>query len=147
MRHLGFQRISENLETLHDLWDDILEKDKGLNSDVKGRIIGVNASSRTFDFLFFIELGLLIYGQTDALSQTLQAERMTLLCGKELCASTRTTLLGDRTEERFKLFYDKVMKRAGKCDNIGNPKLPHRKKNMHNFFTPSARLTLRVAHR
>ena len=64
----------------------------------------------------------------------MQAECINLLCGKELCASTRTALLGDRTKERFKLFYDKAMKRAGKCDNIGNPKLPRRKKNMRNFF-------------
>ena len=115
-----------------------MSEDKGLNKDVKGRVIGVNASSRTFDFLFFLELGLLIYGQTDVLSQTMQAVRMTLLCGKKLCTSTLNTLLGDRTQERFQMFYEKVLKRADKCDGIGNPKLPRRKKNMRNFFPHSA---------
>ena len=87
LRHVGHQRISDNLETLYDMWDDTLSEEKGLNSDVKGRIIGVNASSRTFDFLFFLELGLLTHGQTDALSQTMQAERMTLLCGSNCAMS------------------------------------------------------------
>ena len=104
LRHMGHQRVSDNSETSCDMWDDTLSEEKGLNSDVNGRMIGVNASSRTFDFLFFLELGLLIYGQTDALSQTTQAERMNLLCGKQLCNSTLSALLGDRTEEMFKLF-------------------------------------------
>jgi hypothetical protein len=52
LRHVGCQRISDNLETLCDMWDDTLSEEKGLNSDVKGRTIGVNACSRTFDFLF-----------------------------------------------------------------------------------------------
>ena len=58
------------------MWDDTLSEEKGLNSDVKGRAIGVNDSSRTFDFLFFLEVGLLMHVQTDALPQTMQAERM-----------------------------------------------------------------------
>ena len=72
MRHKGFKSILENLESLHDVFDEILSKEKGLNSEVRARICGVNANTRTFDFFFFLEVGMLVCSQTDALSQTLQ---------------------------------------------------------------------------
>ena len=121
-----------------------MSEDKGLNKDVKGRVIGVSASSRTLDFLFFLELGLLIYGQTDTLSQTMQAECMTLLCGNQLYTSTLNIFLGNSTQERFQLFYEKVLKRAGKYDSIGNHMILRRKKTCATFSTLSALLKSRV---
>ena len=64
MRHKGFKSISDDLESfLFDLWNDILENEKGVNGDVKARIIGINCNNRTFDF--FLEIGITLQSQTD----------------------------------------------------------------------------------
>ena len=84
MSHASFVHISNNLEKLCNLWEDILSKEKGLKSDVKACIIGVNTKSRTFDFAFHLELSIMLFSQTDALSQTLQSSELTLLDGAAL---------------------------------------------------------------
>ena len=54
---MDFKRTSENLKPLYDFRDDILGSGKGLNKDTEVRIIRVNVSSRTFDFIFPLKQG------------------------------------------------------------------------------------------
>ena len=84
MSHASFVHISNNLEKLCNLWEDMLSTEKGLKSDMKARIIRVNAKSRTFDFVFHLELSIILFSQTDALSQMLQSSELTSLDGAAL---------------------------------------------------------------
>ena len=49
-----------------------------------------------------------LFNQTDALSQAPQGQRMTFLHGKELIKSAVKTLMADRSEDEFRLFFDKA---------------------------------------
>ena len=60
-RHVGFRRVSENYKALLQLREHVLNVEKGLTSDVKGRIIGVLAKMRTCDFLFYLELAIIVH--------------------------------------------------------------------------------------
>ena len=75
LRHVGFRRVRENYKALLQLWEHVLNVEKGLTSDVKGRIIGVLSKMRTHDFLFYLELAIIVCSQTDNLSKTLQSTR------------------------------------------------------------------------
>ena len=51
LRHVGFQRMCMNYEALLKLWENVLSTQKGLQSDVTARIIGVNTKMKSFHFL------------------------------------------------------------------------------------------------
>ena len=56
------------------VWDE--SKQSPLDSEIRARIIGVEAQMFTFDFLFGVSLGALILNDSDNLSRSLQ--QMTL---------------------------------------------------------------------
>lgn len=59
-----------------------------MGSKTKARIAGVSTKVKSLNFLFYLELAIVVYSQTDALSQTLQNKSMTLLEGKNLAKGT-----------------------------------------------------------
>ena len=87
---------------------------------------------KTFDFLFYLELAIILYSQTDALSQALQDKTITLLEGKTLAKGTTQYLRDIRNENMFNLFYAKVLKRQHQLC-ISNPKFPRRTRNIRDY--------------
>ena len=133
MRHVGFTRIKENYQALLKLWEEIWDHERsGLDSQTKARIVGASTKMKTFDFLFYLELAIVVHSQTDALSQTLQDKTMTLLEGKTLAKGTMQCLRDVRNENMFNLFYAKVLKRQHQLC-ISDPKLPRRTRNMRDY--------------
>ena len=89
MRHMGFIRIKDNYKALLRLQDKIQEKERaGLDNKTKIRIAGVSSKMKIFDFLFHLELAIIVYSQTGTLSQMLQHKTMTLLEGKNFAKGT-----------------------------------------------------------
>ena len=133
MRHVGFIRIKENYQALLKLWEEIWDNERsGLDSQTKARIAGVSTKMKTFDFLFYLELAIVVYSQTDALSQTLQDKTMTLLEGKTLAKGTIKCLKDIRNENMFNLFYAKVLQRQQQL-SVNDPKLPCKTRNMRDY--------------
>ena len=80
-----------------------------MNSKTKARILGMSSKMKIFDFLLYLELDIIVYSQTGALSQTLQHKTMTLLEGKNLAKGTVKCLKDLRNENIFNLFYQKAL--------------------------------------
>ena len=62
-----------NLEILFGAWEDVQYAQ--VDSEMRARIVGVNAQRQTFDFLLVVTLGNLLR-HTDNLSKTLQLKSM-----------------------------------------------------------------------
>ena len=89
MRHVGFVRTQENCKALLRLWDKTLTGDKsGLNSATKFRIVGIEKKIKTLDFLLCLELTIVICSHTEALCQTSQEKKMSLLEDKDIARGT-----------------------------------------------------------
>ena len=64
--------IINNYEPLNQLWEECLDTSASLDSDVKGRVIGVQAQTQQFRTLFGLHLSKKILSMTDNLSRSLQ---------------------------------------------------------------------------
>ena len=62
-----FSSISENYNALQMTWETALEDTT--DTEVKSRIVGVQAKMETFNFFFCLHLGILTFGHTDNLSR------------------------------------------------------------------------------
>lgn len=131
--------VIENFDELQQLWDWAV--DNTSDTSLKARIRGIASYSNTFSYCFGIHLAETILRNTDNLSKTMQATQLSAVDVQRISRDTVTTLKSDRTDERFKLFYEKVKVFANKHD-IEKPSLP-RKRNprmvIENYFskTPS----------
>ena len=66
VRALSLQSVIDNYEVLNALWDTV--KDSVTDSEVRARIIGIEATMSRFDFLFGAVLGERLLKHTDNLS-------------------------------------------------------------------------------
>ena len=126
MRNETFQSILDNYSALLELWETILN-DKP-DSETRARVNGIDSQMKTFDFYFGASLHNLL-SHTDNLSKTLQRTRLNAAKGQHLVRMTTITLKSIRTEERYKLFWQKMIMQANKLD-IAEPTLPKKRKGL-----------------
>ena len=82
---------------------------------------------QTFDFLFGVSLGALIFSHSDNLSKTLQHVNISAAEGQQLAKLTLDVLKSIRQPEHFQSFYQRVLLRQQQLD-IGSPCLPHKRR-------------------
>ena len=92
-------RILSNYKVLYVLWEESLDYVK--ETDMRSRIIGVQAGMRSFDFLFGAMLGELLLRRTDILSKTLQSPGISAADGQVVAAMTVKTIQSLRTDENL----------------------------------------------
>ena len=108
VRAASLQSVLDNYEVLLGVWTEAQEGH--LDSEIRARVIGVEAQMLTFDFLFGVSLGSLILRHSDNLSKSLQHEHMSAAEGQELVKLTHVVLKSLRQPEQFQLFYQRVIK-------------------------------------
>ena len=74
VRAASLQSVLDNYEVLLGVWTEAQEGH--LDSEIRARVIGVEAQMLTFDFLFGVSLGSLIVRHSDNLSKSLQHEHV-----------------------------------------------------------------------
>ena len=102
-------------------------KDVTADSEARARICGVEAQMMKFDFLFGLVLGACILSHTDNLSKTLQIPKLSAADGQNIAELTCKTLERIRTDESFKLFWEKAL-RLQQTLGISEPSLPQKRK-------------------
>ena len=125
VRAASMNSVLDNYEILLGVWEE--SKESHLSSDIKARVIGVDAQMQTFDFLFGVSLGALIFSHSDNLSKTLQHVNISAAEGQQLAKLTLDVLKSIRQPEHFQSFYQRVLLRQQQLD-IGSPCLPRKRR-------------------
>ena len=86
----------------------------------------------TFNFLFGISLGTLIFQHSDNLSKSLQHDTITAAEGQQLVKLTIDVLKSIRKEDKFKSFYDRVLLHQSEFD-IDAPTLSHKRRALRRL--------------
>ena len=94
---------------------------------MKARILGVASQMKTFSYLFGIVLGDLILQHSDNLSCTLQKVDISATQGQEVTSMTVQTLISLRSDNNYKLFWEKISHLAEKLE-VSEPALPRQRK-------------------
>ena len=97
---------------MQSLWDKSLQTD--LDSEMRGRIIGVKTAMPTLEYYFGVSIGIIIFSMTDNLSKTLQKQRMSSIQGQQMAMSTKEAILQMRNDATFDLFYKGILEKAQK---------------------------------
>ena len=121
-----FNRIYLNYKELQETWVDVLAEG-GLQSEVRARIIGVQAQMTTFEYFFSIILGFLLFSHTDNLSRALQGTRICATEGHRLAKQTVKVLKDIRNDNSFDNFWQTVLLKKKLLPDIG--------KELNYFFT------------
>lgn len=108
VRGLSLQSVLDNYEVLLSVWEEAL--DGSLDSEMRARIIGVEAQMLKFEFLFGVRLGALILRHSDNLSSTLQHKNMSAAEGQCLAQLSLSVLKKMRRDEDFSAFYQLVLR-------------------------------------
>jgi len=119
------QRILDNYSALFQEWDICLSMK--LQSDVRCRIIGVQAQMQNFDFFFGLHLAEKIFRHTDNLAKALQKTKVSATEGQHLAEVVKKTLQSKRNDEIFVNFYTEVLHQQKLQPDISVPTLPRRK--------------------
>ncbi len=133
-----------NLKPVITTLDEISEERSGTDASTKAR--GLLKQLEGFEFVFGLQLSLLIFGCTDHLSCSLQSP--SLCIGDALVAADLATqsLKRSRCDEEFALIYDSAKEMCVNLD-FDLPKLPRKRKAPtrlddgslpHSFETPEA---------
>ena len=125
VRAASLQSIIDNYEVLDALWDNL--KDAVTDSEVRARIIGVEATIGKFDFLFGAVLAERLLKHTDNLSRTLQSPTLTASEGQQCAVLTCETFCIMRSSESFDLFWERVILLQEKY-GVQEPLLPRKRK-------------------
>ena len=108
-----FEKIQMNYIALVKLWHECLQE-RGLNTEVKARIMGCKNQISTFHFFFGLCLGQRLFSIIDNLSKALQSEKLSAVSSQNMESLTLKTLQNMRTQEDFELFFNLVTKQAEK---------------------------------
>ena len=119
MRANCLERIYSNYQELQNTWVEVLTEG-GLNSELKGRIVGVQAQMGTFEYFFGNRLGHLLFRHTDNLAIALQGKRLCATEGHRIARQTLTVLKELRCESRFDEFWQSVLIKKDLLPDIGN---------------------------
>ena len=103
-----------------------------MESELKGRIIGVKTQMESFELYFGLHLGARLYSHTDNLARSVQNKGMSACSSKRLANLTIQTLETLRNEERYENFYETVLKTA-KLHQFVNPPTLKRKRRAPNY--------------
>ena len=125
VRAASLNSVLDNYEVLLGVWEE--SNETHLDSDIKARIIGVDAQMQSFDFLFGVSLGALILNHSDNLSKTLQHVNLSAAEGQHLANLTLDVLKSIRQPEHFQNFYQRVLLCQQQLD-IGSPCLPRKRR-------------------
>ena len=125
----------QNYSTLLELWEAILD-DKP-DSEVRAKVNGMDSQMKTFQFYFGVCLLHSVLSQTDNLSKTLQHTTFSAAEGQQLVKMTITTLQSIRSEEMFKLFWQKIIIQANAL-NIEESTLPRVRKAPRRYEVGSS---------
>ena len=85
-------------------------------TEVKGRIIGVNFIMKKFDFYFGCCLGKNVLRQTDIFSKSFQSTSLSAAEGHDLATIVIKKLEEDRKNEQFKIFWKDTIKKKEHLD-------------------------------
>ena len=122
VRALSLQSVLDNFEVLLGVWEE-----SNIDSETRARIIGVEVQMLSFDFLFGLLLGSLLLRHGDNLSKTLQHKTMSSAEGQHLAKLTVDVLKSLRVNNKFALFYEKVLLYQQKL-GINPPALPRKRR-------------------
>ena len=125
VRAASLSSVLNNYAVFQGLWEEA--RDVAKDSDVRARIIGVQATMTKFEYLFGVMLGECILSHTDNLSKTLQNPKLTSSEGQSIAELTCQTLVRIRNDEAYDIFWEKVCTMQAKFD-IDDPTLPRRRK-------------------
>ena len=75
VRAISLKSVIDNYLVFQAPWEEV--KDNGKGSEIRSRVIGVEATMNKFNFLFGLVLAGKILRHTDNLSKTLQAPSLT----------------------------------------------------------------------
>ena len=114
-----------NYEALVQLWEESLDFVR--ETEMRARIMSVRSYMETFDFFFGISLGELVLRHSDNLSRTLQSPRLSAAEGQKIIKMTVQTLESLRKEDKFDLFWTKVVKKSSDL-GVQDPQVPRRRK-------------------
>ena len=87
-------------------------KESPLDSEIKARIIGVEAQMNDFNFLFGVSLGALILTHSDNLSKALQKSSMSASEGQYLAKLALDVLKSLRQPDQFTLFFQRILSKS-----------------------------------
>ena len=129
-----------SIDVNYDILIETFEESKGevTDTDMKAKLAGVLSVMRTFDYYYGLKLSYLILSQTDNLSKSLQAAKLSASEGHQLVNMTVNTLETKITDQKFTEFWDMVTSDAIK-HNIDEPLLPRKRKRpakVKDFFSP-----------
>ncbi|XP_068671396.1 uncharacterized protein [Montipora foliosa] len=114
-----------------------LVANRAKDTEMKARIRGVQSMMTTFNFYFGCTLGEQLLRQTDNLSRALQDSSTSAAQGNRLAQHVVKTLLKDRTDTSFNLFWARILQRkTTEIQTIEDPKLPRHEvgeQNTHHF--------------
>ena len=93
----------------------------------------------TFEYCFGLHLGFLIFGHTDNLSRSLQGTEKSAARGKlSITSMTVKTLISLRSDDSFKLYWQKVSREAEELKSISKPKLPRKRRVPKRLYDGTA---------
>ena len=118
--------VLNNHDELMELWDWSLEVLK--DTEMKSRITGVKSIMAKFSFYFGCCLGEKILRQTDNLSRALQSSSISAAQGNMLARDVVKTLLTDRSDKSFDLFWARIIQRKDKEIKCIEDPVPSRKR-------------------
>ena len=127
------ESVLQNHAELLELWEWSLTN--VTETEMKGRIIGVNFIMKKFDFYFGCYLGKNVLRETDILSKSLQSSSLSAAEGQDLATIVIKKLEEDRKNEQFEMFWEDIMKKKEHLD-IGDPILPRQRKLPKKFDKP-----------
>ena len=104
------------------VWIHSLDNGK-MESELKGRKIGVKTQMESFELYFGLHLGARFYSHTNSLARSVQNKGMSACISKRLANLTMQTLETLRNEERYENFYETVLKTAKLHQFVNSPTL------------------------
>ena len=125
VRAESMESILDNWVASQQVWDE--SRDGNLESEIKGRIIGVKSQMNTFNYFYGVTTLQLVLRHIDNLSKTLQKSSLTFCQGKEIADLTLQTINSLRSESEFELLCQKTVQQA-EVLQVAQPSLPHKQK-------------------
>ena len=133
VRATYLQRVINNYEAPMKVWIHCLDNGE-MESELKGRIIGVKIQIKSFELYFGLHLGTWCYSHIDNVARSVQNKGMSACSSKRLANLTMQTLETLRNEERYENFYETVLKTA-KLHQFVNPPTLKRKQRAPSYST------------
>ena len=115
-----------------EVWDECLCE--SLEADVKARVSGCKAQTKSFKFFFGINLGFKVYSITDNLSKTIQGESMSIVEGQEVAGLAIKIIESMRSESTADALPETTKIKAERYKFNEAPSLPNYK-TLEQFYT------------